>query len=223
MRPHHKIVFFISLIATLSSSCSTTSKSIMLSNGKKIDSRLIGVWKGSETGKQVANLTKEWEMERNSDGTFTLKFKTISDGIIDEFEETGKWWIEGKKFYEYHSDSDKTDIYKYTILNNEQVKFKMTNTEVDFAEANYTFIDTKISNNSIIDTKNDGMSLETAIKVKSIKEEYEYVRNQCKNCQILGQALLHHKGKPYDKLILKDANEKEISYYFDISSFFGKW
>lgn len=219
---NNKLILF-SFLVILFSSCSTSHKTITLSNGKKIDSRLIGVWKGSEKGKQISNLTKEWEMERNSDGTFTLNFKTISDGNTDEFVETGNWWIKGKNFYEYHSDSAKTDIYNYSILNKEQVKFKMINTDIDFAEENYTFIDTKISNQTINNTKNDGLSLETALKVQNVKEEYEYVRRHCNNCQILGQALLQHKGKPYDKLMLKNANGEEMSYYFDVSSFFGKW
>lgn len=72
-------------------------------------------------------------------------------------------------------------------------------------------------------TKKDGLSLETAIKVKGIDEEYKYVRNNCDNCQMQGQALLQHKGKPYDKLMVKNAKGEVVSYYFDISSFFGKW
>ncbi|WP_367754603.1 hypothetical protein [Flavobacterium sp. WC2430] len=223
MKLQNKPIVLFSILVILFSSCSTSKNTITLSSGKKIDSRLIGVWKGSENGKQIANLTKEWEMKRNSDGTFTINFTTISDSITDEFEESGNWWIKGKKFYEYHDDSKETDIYNYTILNEEQVKFKMIKTDIDFAEENYTFVDTKISTKTNNDTKKDGLSLETALKVQNIKEEYEYVRSQCINCQVLGQALLQHKGKPYDKLTLKNGNGEEISYYFDISSFFGKW
>lgn len=223
MKLQNKPIVLFSFLVILFTSCSSSKNTITLSNKKKIDSRLIGNWKGSENGKQIANITKEWEMQRNSDGTFTINFKTISDSITDEFEESGNWWIKGKKFYEYHNDSKETDIYKYTILNQEQVKFEMKTTNVDFAEENYTFIDTKISNNTSTDTKNDGLTIETAIKVQNIKEEYVYVKNHCINCQVLGQALLQHKGKPYDKLIVKNTNGEEISYYFDISSFFGKW
>ena len=61
------------------------------------------------------------------------------------FIEKGNWWVVENTFFEYHKNSGKTDIYKFTILNKEQVKFEMLSTEIDFAEPNYTFIDTKIT------------------------------------------------------------------------------
>jgi hypothetical protein len=222
MRKQFKFLVLLSFITITFSSCST-AKLTTLANGKQIDNRLVGVWKGSETGQQLADVKKEWEMERNSDGTFNLKFKTITEGITDEFEEAGNWWVKGNTFYEYHTDSDNTDTYKYTALNKEQVKFKMLSSEVNFEEGNYTFIDTKVSKEIPKNSKNDGLSFETAIKVKDVKEEYIYVRNNCEKCQMLGQSLLQHEGKAYDRLNLKNANGEEISFYFDISSFFGKW
>lgn len=222
-KPNKPIIFLSLFMVLLLNSCSTTNKTTTLPNGKQIDNRLIGIWKGSENDKQMADLKKEWEMERNSDGTFSLNFKTFYQGKTDEFTELGNWWVKGNTFYEYHTDSDKTDTYTYKVLNKEQVKFKMLSTEIDFNEENYTFIDTKISKETPKNSTNDGLSLDTALKVKSVKEEYEYVRSHCYNCQILGQALLQHKGKPYDKLMLKNAKGEEISYFFDISSFFGKW
>lgn len=222
MRKQFKFLVLLSIILLTFSSCSTT-KLTTLTNGKQIDNRLVGVWKGSENGQQLADVKKEWEMERNSDGTFNLKFKTISEGITDEFEEAGNWWVKGNTFYEYHTDSDNTDTYKYTALNKEQVKFKMLSSEVNFEEGNYTFIDTKVSKEIPKSSKKDGLSLETAIKVKDVKEEYIYVRNNCEKCQMLGQSLMQHEGKAYDRLKLKNANGEEISFYFDISSFYGKW
>jgi hypothetical protein len=223
MTKPNQLLVLLSFVVLLFSSYATSQETTTLSNGKQIDNRLIGVWKGSENNKQKADLKKEWVMERNSDGTFTLKFKTVYKGETDEFIESGNWWVIGNTFYEYHTDSDKTDTYKYKVLNKEQIKFKMLSTEIDFNNENYTFIDTKISKEVPKDSTNDGLSLETALKVNSVKEEYEYVRDHCRNCQMLGQALLQHKGKPYDKLMLKDAKGEEISYFFDISSFFGKW
>lgn len=222
MKKQFKFLVLLLFIVITFSSCSAT-KLTTLANGKQIDNRLVGVWKGSENGKQVADIKKEWVMERNSDGTFTLNFKTISGGNTDEFVESGNWWIKGNTFYEYHTDSYKIDTYEYTALNKEQVKFKMLSTEVDFEDENYTFIDTKISKEIPKNSKNDGLSLETAIKVKSVKEEYVYASNHCENCQMLDQSLLEHEGKAYDKLNLKNANGEEISFYFDISSFYGKW
>jgi hypothetical protein len=223
MNKLNNLLVLLSLVTITFSSCSSTKTTMTLPNGNQIDNRLVGLWKGSETGEQIANITKEWEMERNSDGTFKLNFKTLTEGVTDEFIESGNWWIKGNTFYEHHTDSDKTDTYTYTVLNKEQVKFRMLSTEVDFENKDYTFIDTKIAKETPKSTNTVGLSLETAIKVKSVKEEYEYARNHCDNCQMLGQALLQHKGKPYDKLMLKNAKGEEISYFFDISSFFGKW
>lgn len=223
MTKPNKFLIALSFLVLLFSSYATSQETTTLVNDKQIDNRLIGVWKGSESDKQKADLKKEWVMERNSDGTFTLNFKTFYQGKTDELVESGNWWVKGNTFYEYHTNSNKTDTYEYTVLNDEQVKFKMLSTEIDFNDENYTFIDTKFSKEIPKNSTNDGLSLETALKVNSIKEEYEFARNNCNNCQMLGQALLQHKGKPYDKLMLKNAKGEEISYFFDISSFFGKW
>lgn len=223
MTKPNKFLIALSFLVLLFSSYATSQETITLVNDKQIDNRLIGVWKGSESDKQKADLKKEWVMERNSDGTFTLNFKTFYQGKTDELVESGNWWVKGNTFYEYHTNSNKTDTYEYTVLNDEQVKFKMLSTEIDFNDENYTFIDTKFSKEIPKNSTNDGLSLETALKVNSIKEEYEFARNNCNNCQMLGQALLQHKGKPYDKLMLKNAKGEEMSYFFDISSFFGKW
>ncbi|MUU78489.1 hypothetical protein [Winogradskyella endarachnes] len=75
---------------------------------------------------------------------------------------------------------------------------------------------------NIDNTARDGSSFEKAIIVKSIKEEYVYVKKNCINCTMLGQALAYNDKKPFDILRLKNAEGKEVSYYFDISLFFGK-
>ncbi|WP_298427242.1 hypothetical protein [uncultured Kordia sp.] len=71
--------------------------------------------------------------------------------------------------------------------------------------------------------KKDGSSVENAIKVKSVPEEYAYVKKACQGCQLLGQALIFEDKKPYDVLKLKKPDGTEVSYYFDISSFYGKF
>ena len=78
------------------------------------------------------------------------------------------------------------------------------------------------SSKSISNSERDGSSFQKAIIANSIAEEYEYARKVCQNCQLLGQALTEHKGKPYDILNFRKPNGEEISYYFDISKFFGK-
>jgi len=78
------------------------------------------------------------------------------------------------------------------------------------------------STKNIETTIRDGSSFENAIIVKSIAEEYEYVKKVCSDCQLLGQALVFEKKKPYDILDLKKSNGEKVSYYFDISKFYGK-
>lgn len=71
-------------------------------------------------------------------------------------------------------------------------------------------------------TLRDGSSFSKAILVKSISEEYDYVRANCSGCQLKGQALAFNKKKPYDILTAITPEGKEKEYYFDISKFYGK-
>jgi hypothetical protein len=216
-----KTHFLIVLVSILTLSSCTSIKT--LSNGKQIDKNLIGIWQGSETDQQIKGMKKEWKMTRSDDGTFVLEFKTISEGEIDEFIEKGTWWINGNTFFEYHDNSGKTDTYNYLVLNKEQIQFEMKNTEVKFEDKNYTFIDTRVSEINPKKSIKDALSIENAMKVNNVAEEYEYVRKNCQGCQLLGQSLINHNGKLYDKLSLKKEDDKEVSYYFDISAFYGKW
>lgn len=68
---------------------------------------------------------------------------------------------------------------------------------------------------------NDGSSFEKAIVVKSIKEEYAYVKKVCPECRLKKQALRQNNKKYYDVLYF-DKDGTEVIYYFDINSFFGK-
>ncbi|NQY07555.1 MAG: hypothetical protein HRT68_15505 [Flavobacteriaceae bacterium] len=78
------------------------------------------------------------------------------------------------------------------------------------------------STKNIGNVQRDGSSFEKAIIANSISSEYEYVRKVCSDCQLLGQSLVFEKKKPYDILKLKKPNGEEVSYYFDISKFYGK-
>lgn len=73
-------------------------------------------------------------------------------------------------------------------------------------------------------TLKDGSSMEKAIKVSSVEEEYKIVREKCADCKMKRQALTFNgKNKPFDVLTLIKPNGEEVSYYFDISKFFGKF
>lgn len=69
----------------------------------------------------------------------------------------------------------------------------------------------------------DGTSYEKAIIVKSVADEYKYIRENCPNCQNKSQSLVFKGKKPYDVLTVVKEDGGEMDYYFDISKFFGKF
>src|SRR5690606_8111617 len=119
-------ILFISLTA-----CGAKSYYVKNENGKTIDKRLVGVWKGSESGNIMEGMSSEWEMTRNIDGTFSLDVKAILNGELIEGTESGNWWIENGLFHEFHDVSGGTDIYNYKVLNTTQIKFKAKKMSID--------------------------------------------------------------------------------------------
>lgn len=124
-------------------SCGVKRHFVKIENGKTIDKRLVGVWKGNESGNIVEGMSSEWEMTRKMDGTFSLDYKALLDGEIMEGNENGNWWIENGLFYEYHEVSGGTDIYNYEILNKRKIKFIAEKMSIEVVNENYQFIDTK--------------------------------------------------------------------------------
>jgi hypothetical protein len=78
------------------------------------------------------------------------------------------------------------------------------------------------SSKNTSDIVRDGSSLEKAIIVRSIAEEYEYVRKVCPDCEVQVQMLIFDKKKPYDVLEVKTSDGETVKYVFDISKFYGK-
>ncbi|MBW8360614.1 MAG: hypothetical protein K0M56_00345 [Kaistella sp.] len=73
-------------------------------------------------------------------------------------------------------------------------------------------------------TTNDGSSMEKAIKVGSVAQEYEIVREKCSGCQMKSQSLtFDDKKQPFDVLTLVKPNGEEVKYYFNISKFYGRF
>lgn len=138
-----KFIIVFSLIFL--TSCATNIKTI--DGGKQIDNRLIGVWYGSETDKQIEGVEKKWEMTRLGDGTFTLYFTFVENGQSQNIEETGSWWVKNGIFHEYHEVSGNTDIYNYKVLSTEQIKFTAKSISMDMASDDYEFIDTRKKQN----------------------------------------------------------------------------
>jgi len=71
---------------------------------------------------------------------------------------------------------------------------------------------------------NDGNSMEKAIKVSSVEQEYKIVREKCADCKLKSQRLtFNDKEQPFDVLTFIKPNGEEVKYYFDISKFYGRF
>ena len=74
----------------------------------------------------------------------------------------------------------------------------------------------------------NGSSFENAIIIsdcsntESVKQEYIEVRKRFGNYQLIRQSLQDKSGIIYDVLELKLEDGREITFYFDITDFFGK-
>ena len=66
-----------------------------------------------------------------------------------------------------------------------------------------------------------GMSFETAVKVKTVEEEYQYLASKYPGSKVLGQALVYDdNGTPYDILTVQMSDGKTVKYYFDVTEVF---
>lgn len=68
-----------------------------------------------------------------------------------------------------------------------------------------------------------GTSFETAIVVDNVAQEYQWVRDNYPGLDFQQQSLNSEGNKYYDILNYKDKAGVEYNFYFDITSFFGKF
>ena len=74
----------------------------------------------------------------------------------------------------------------------------------------------------------DGFSFSEAIKIsdcsniEGVEQEYIEVRKRFGNYKLIKQSLHDKRGRMYDVLELKLEDGREITFYFDITDFFGK-
>ncbi len=137
----NKYIFVLGVIVSLITISCSTSKQLSRKQLNELDTALVGVWIGDETGQQLKDIKREWEMVRNEDGTFILYFKTYYPTYTYEHEETGYWWTKNGIFYEYHTGYH-TDVYKYEILNENEVKFIAIKSKSYFeGKGTYIFVD----------------------------------------------------------------------------------
>jgi len=67
----------------------------------------------------------------------------------------------------------------------------------------------------------DGLSCAQRVKVAGIAEEYAWVRSHYPGAKVKMQSLSRCEGSPTDKLHATTTDDRELTFYFDISSFFG--
>ena len=113
----------------------------------KIDPKLVGTWKGSETDQQVEGMTKYWVLSRFADGTFSMMFTTSQNCEINNHVETGQWWVQDNEYHELHFVSGSTDVYTYSFPTANTVKYKVVDSKI--VGETYEFIDTKVNDNSL--------------------------------------------------------------------------
>lgn len=131
----------ILLVLILSIVCLSFA-TVSLSN-KKVDEKMIGIWKGFEKDQQIEGVEKHWIQERFKDGTYIIMFTAIENCEVQTFVEKGKWWVEDGKFYEISNGSKESDVYNYEIIDDLVVKFKsikMSGKDID----TYIFEDYKV-------------------------------------------------------------------------------
>lgn len=215
------VSFFIFLIAL--SSCKTPQSTIEGIPAKP-DKRLAGKWMGCEKGYQIEGVTRCWIMERKKDGTFSIYLEVDNKEAPGNSIHYGKWWTKDGIFYEYHNKSGRTDSYTYEFTGKNQIKFTSTGNSPRNDSTIYEFYDHKLTGKQrLTPVLLDGSSPEKAIKVKSIAEEYEYISKHCVGCRVVMQSLINKKGRYYDAIEVISADGKKSTFYFDISSFYGKW
>lgn len=88
-----------------------------------IDVKLIGVWEGEYIEK--TGTIKKWMQIRKADGSYKIDFSFQEiDGSVNQFSESGKWWVQDGLFHELApSWMKEADIYQYQFKKRDCVSF----------------------------------------------------------------------------------------------------
>jgi hypothetical protein len=94
----------------------------------------IGTWEGSHVDHE-GKLLRSWIQRRSEDGTYTITFVHYSKEGIHKSGQTGKWWIDGDRFYEIAPGAmEQPDVYQFEILNENEIRFKSVATDYEFID-----------------------------------------------------------------------------------------
>ena len=113
-------LFFVFFLLTGLFGCEAITKA----NQKPfIDIKLIGVWEGEYIERN--GTIRKWMQVRKADGTYKIdfSFKDV-DGTVNQFSESGKWWVQDGLFHELApSWMKEADIYQYHFKKRDCVSF----------------------------------------------------------------------------------------------------
>jgi len=69
----------------------------------------------------------------------------------------------------------------------------------------------------------DGLSMAGALPVESVNEEYRWIYAQYPKSRVVKQELISYGRKHFDRLTVAMPEGEKRDFYFNITSFFGKW
>jgi hypothetical protein len=108
-----------------------------------VDHRFVGIWSGTDHGKFFKGETNSWIVNRRSDGTMTVNFKTIhSDDRVTFSEDEGVWCVNGEDYFEFRESDEKADHYTFLFISKDSIHF-IINEELKEEEP-YNFIDNRV-------------------------------------------------------------------------------
>jgi hypothetical protein len=100
---------------------------------------------------------------------------------------------------------------------------------VSCSSSRKTATDVNSPNGTEINAESEGSSYENAIVLQAKNEshgvdaEYAWIRQHYPGSVVRGQLLSYKDHKPYDIIGITTTDGKDLSIYFDISGFYGKF
>lgn len=122
------------LIIMLQAGCGTMDKATQRNAPGDIGHIFIGTWEGTHMDHEE-ELLRTWIQDRSEDGTYSITFFYHTEEGVYQSTQSGKWWIEGDRFYEIAPDGMKEpDVYQFEILSENEIRFKSTVRDYEFID-----------------------------------------------------------------------------------------
>lgn len=130
-------LIFLSLLVILLIDCAENSNYIALKNGDQIDKGLVGTWTGIFKN-STSGIIKNWQITRNTDGTYYAQVTTTVRGRRNTLNKSGKWWTQNKKYFEKPNNEEQTEVYDYIVTGNNQVNYSSIKTTTENNKIEFT-------------------------------------------------------------------------------------